>query len=237
VPPGFERVLDDRYCLFFGPNRTFTSVFPVQLPDVPAAVEEVRAAARSRGVPAVTWWVGPEVEPPDLGVTLQSLGLVHEKDPRVAAMVLLEEPRAMGEDVLARRVESVDELREATEVALDAFGSSDEERRAFRADLEDRWEREGVHTTTFAAYLDGEMVGSARSAYLEGAVLLIGGAVLPPARGRGAYRALVRARWADAVERGSPALIVHAGSMSRPILERLGFQTLCELEVLEDRIS
>lgn len=46
----------------------------------------------------------------------------------------------------------------------------------------------------------------------------------------------MRARWDDAVERGSPALIVHAGSMSRPILERLGFQTVCEIEVLEDRI-
>ena len=33
---------------------------------------------------------------------------------------------------------------------------------------------------------------------------------LPDARGRGAYRALVRARWDDAVRRGTPALVVHA---------------------------
>ena len=38
------------------------------------------------------------------------------------------------------------------------------------------------------------------------------------------YRALVRARWDDAVAAGQPALVVHAGAMSRPILERLGFQ-------------
>jgi hypothetical protein len=60
--------------------------------------------------------------------------------------------------------------------------------------------------------------------------------VLERARGRGAYRALVRARWDDAAERGTPALIVHAGRMSRPILERLGFQAVAEIDVLEDAL-
>jgi GNAT superfamily N-acetyltransferase len=238
VPPGFERILDDRYCLFFGPNRTFTSVFAFRIPDVDAAVEEVRTAARARAVPSVSWWVGPDTDPSDLAERLLDRGLVHEQDPRVAAMVLLEEPPAAAGGARARRAASLEELRVATEVSLDAFESSEEEREAFRDDVEDRWEREGFHTATFVAFVDGELVGAARSAYLEGgAVLLIGGAVLPHARGRGAYRALVRARWEDAVQRASPALIVHAGSMSRPILDRLGFETLCELEVLEDRIS
>jgi predicted acetyltransferase len=64
--------------------------------------------------------------------------------------------------------------------------------------------------------------------------MLISGGVLAEARGRGAYRALVRARWEDAVEAGQPALVVHAGAMSRPILERLGFQVAAEQEVLLD---
>jgi len=50
-----------------------------------------------------------------------------------------------------------------------------------------------------------------------------GGGTRPEHRGRGAYRALVRARWDAAVERGTPILTVGAGAMSRPILERLGF--------------
>jgi hypothetical protein len=64
--------------------------------------------------------------------------------------------------------------------------------------------------------------------------MLISGGVLANARGRGAYRALVRARWDDAVAAGQPALVVHAGAMSRPILERLGFQAVAEQEVLLD---
>ena len=58
--------------------------------------------------------------------------------------------------------------------------------------------------------------------------------VLAEARGKGAYRALVRARWDEAVDAGQPALVVHAGAMSRPILERLGFHAVSEQEVLLD---
>jgi GNAT superfamily N-acetyltransferase len=58
--------------------------------------------------------------------------------------------------------------------------------------------------------------------------------VLESARGRGVYRSLVRARWDHAVERGTPALTVQAGRMSRPILERLGFQFITPVRVFVD---
>ena len=54
------------------------------------------------------------------------------------------------------------------------------------------------------------------------------------ARGRGAYRALVAARWETAVELGTPALAIQAGAMSRPVLERCGFQALCSVLTLQD---
>ena len=50
---------------------------------------------------------------------------------------------------------------------------------------------------------------------------------------RGAYRAVVRARWDEAVRRGTPALAVGAGQMSRPILERLGFEQVLQFRRLE----
>ena len=61
-----------------------------------------------------------------------------------------------------------------------------------------------------------------------------GGATLPAARGRGAYRALVAARWEDAVVRGTPVLVTQAGALSRPILARLGFREVCTIRVLLD---
>ena len=60
-------------------------------------------------------------------------------------------------------------------------------------------------------------------------------AVLPDARGRGAYRALVQARWADAVARGTPLAVTDAGSQSRPVLARMGFREICTIRCLIDR--
>jgi GNAT superfamily N-acetyltransferase len=65
-------------------------------------------------------------------------------------------------------------------------------------------------------------------------VFLGGAATLPEARGRGAFRALVHARWEEAVRRGTPFLAVDAGPQSRPVLERLGFQRIGEIESFLD---
>jgi GNAT superfamily N-acetyltransferase len=68
-----------------------------------------------------------------------------------------------------------------------------------------------------------------------GPMLLAGGVSLPQYRGRGAYRALVHARWRAAEQAGAPALVTQAQAASRPILERLGFRPTGTIEVLADR--
>ena len=85
--------------------------------------------------------------------------------------------------------------------------------------------------------MDGDPVARASAAFGEHAVSLFGGATLPEARGRGAYRALVAARWEDAVARGTPVLVTQAGRMSQPILAQLGFRPVCEIRVLLDRFG
>ncbi len=72
--------------------------------------------------------------------------------------------------------------------------------------------------------MDGRVVGTGLAVFGAAGLNLFGGAVLADARGRGVYRALVRARWDLAVQLGTPALTVQAGRMSRPVLERLGFE-------------
>jgi hypothetical protein len=83
-------------------------------------------------------------------------------------------------------------------------------------------------------WLDGEIVCTGTAAPTPHGLLLFGGATLPRARGRGAYRALIRARWDDTLSLGSPALITQGGSMSRPILERLGFEPVGHVHMLVD---
>jgi GNAT superfamily N-acetyltransferase len=55
---------------------------------------------------------------------------------------------------------------------------------------------------------------------------LWGGATLPQYRKMGIYTAVVAARAQEAIRRGYRFLTVDAGDMSRPILQKRGFQLL-----------
>lgn len=90
----------------------------------------------------------------------------------------------------------------------------------------------------FLALLDRQPAATALAVPSERGVLLIGGATADWARGRGLYRALVRARWDYALARGTPTLVTHAApDTSYPILRRLGFEHVCAIRRLEDRPS
>jgi hypothetical protein len=88
-----------------------------------------------------------------------------------------------------------------------------------------------------AVWMDGEIVCAGSANPMSEGLLLYGGATAPAARGRGAYRALVRARWDDAVALGTPALITQGGAMSRPILERAGFEAIGHVHILLDEFG
>jgi hypothetical protein len=88
-----------------------------------------------------------------------------------------------------------------------------------------------------AVWIGGEIVCAGTSAPTEHGLLLYGGATHPNARGRGAYRALIRARWDEAVARGTPALITQGGSMSLPILRQLGFHEVGHVHSLIDDLA
>jgi len=203
---------------------------------VPGAVEAARAWFRERGRARFAWGVSDLATPRDLAERLLDHGLEpFTEDPVFAAMVLEHEPPGTT-GVVVRRVETFEDQVAAAEIAMESFGLSEEEREATRKVIRERWERvkDDARGDDFVALVDGKVVGSAGVSYTEVGLYLGGGNVAEAARGRGVYRALVRARWDIAVERGTPALVVQAGQMSRPILERLGFRTVCEGRVLID---
>jgi len=233
----WRRILTDRYCLLFGPVPSSTQVCRLRLePDeIAETVAEIRAEIAARGHRAAIWSVGFSATPSDAVNRLVAFGLRPED--HVTVLVLTAEPPA-PEGVEALRVRDLDEFRLAVSIAHDVFETPADRRSEWEAGAAERFaaERSGAGLRRYIAYLDGRPVGAASAVVEEGlpAALLVGGAVQSHARGRGVYRALTRARWDDAVAAGTPALAVHARATSRPILERLGFTHVGEIEVLLD---
>lgn len=231
--PGSERIEAKRYTLCLGPGSTWNTVQRqrFELNELDEVLEEVRAHLRERGRTQTQWEVGSSA-PAGLVEALLDRGLRPDKDPYVVALVLTSEPPALGEEFTARRVETLAELEAACEVQWEAFGSSPAEVEEARALLPTLF----AESTTLrhAVWLDGELVCTGTASPSAYGLLLYGGATRETARGRGAYRALIRARWDDAVALGTPALITQGGTMSRPILERLGFERVGEVHMLLD---
>lgn len=204
----------------------------VRTEDVEALVAEIRLLLRAQGREGAEWELGDGTEPPDLVPRLGALGIVPDSEEPVARGMVLRgrPPWELPPSTSARRVESVDELRLARTLQREGFGDP----RPVEVGLEDDFGREGIDGSTFLALVDGEPAGAGYAAYTQWGLILFGGAIVERARGRGAYRALVAARAREAEQRGTPVLVTHAGHMSQPILERLGFVAVTRIDRLLD---
>jgi len=231
------RFMDERVCILQGPTWAGISGLNVTADELPSLVSEVRD--RVPAEKSQDWWIGPSARPDDAYERLLELGFREPAD-RVGALnavALTTEPAPMPDGVSVRRIATFEDFVAAREVQWDAFETS-EERRAvnrprFREDFEESM-RIGV-PVGYLAELDGKPAATGMSIPSKRGVLLIAGSTAVWARGRGLYRALVRARWDDAVERGTPALVVMAiPETSYPILKRLGFEDVCTIRRLED---
>lgn len=232
--PGEERIDTGRFTLCLGSVSSWNTVQRQRFDaaEVDEVLEQVRALLRERGRTRTQWEIGSRAQPQGLVELLLARGLERDSEPYAVALVLRREPPPGPEGVVARRVQTAAERAAAREVQWDAFGLPEAERAEAR---ESRPEGARAGTKLMhAAWVDGELVCAGTSAPTEHGLLLYGGATAEHARGRGAYRALVRARWDDAVALGTPALLTQAGAMSRPILERVGFEPVGQIDMLVD---
>jgi hypothetical protein len=198
---------------------------------------EIRSLLIARGRTRAYWGVGSSARPSNLVDLLLEHGLVRDRDPFCVALVLTSKPTpSPGRSLVAGPVQRFEDYVVANEVQWEAFGAPADEVAAGRGILRDRWTAR-TRPLMHATWLEGEIVCAGECARTPHGLLLFRGATLPRARGRGAYRALIRARWRDAVASGTPSLITQAGAMSRPILERLGFTATGHVHVLLDAFT
>jgi GNAT superfamily N-acetyltransferase len=230
--PNHTRIATDRYTLWMGRGETWNVAqkFAMRHDEIDEVIEEIRAHVRERGRRSCAWEIGSDATPHDLPEQLLARGFTDdEHTPLAIGMALTAEPPPPPEGVVVKRVETDEEFAESERIAAIAFDEGET----------------GAPTTyvpdpanpIYIALVDGRIVARASAALNEHGVTLFGGATLPEARGRGAYRALVAARWRDAVERGTPLAVTQAGPMSQPILERLGFRAVGTVRALSDKFG
>jgi GNAT superfamily N-acetyltransferase len=228
---GDERVQTDRYTLCLSIGATVQRQrFAVE--EIDEVLAEVRELLRARGRTGTQWEVGSQAA--DLVGPLLERGLVRDADPVAIALALEREPPAAPADFEVRAASTLEEYLQAAVVQAEAFGASPEEAATHREGLKRRWTDSPF--VMHAVWSGGEIIGAGACSLTPVGLALFGGAVLPRWRGRGAYRALIAERWRYAATVGRQALVTQAGSMSRPILEGLGFRAVGRVEMLRDEL-
>ncbi len=201
-----------------GLNEVIYSLLDERTAD--AAIDGAIAMYRDLGL-KFRWNAGPGSGPADLGERLERAGLAPRWGRGMARSTDEGADGEAGGDVVEVEVERT--LDDYTHVMAAGWSSDGEVLRALNRHI--FAER---RQCLFVAYCDGEPAAAAGYVPFARSAYLIGGVVLERYRGRGLYRALVRARLAHARARGLALATSHAReATSAPILEKLGFDTVC----------
>ena len=221
APPGSTVVDDARFHLSVSDDSRHATVCRLRTAD---AFEEIVARApRAR----IVWITGPDFDAP-----LRALGCRDQDPPLTSYIAALatEQPPPEVRGVDVRRIETYEAFLVGLDVSARGWATKPVE------DPVETWERRRSRPGgEWVAFVDGEPVAYAGAIAGQHGLFLTGGVTLPEARGRGAYRALVRARWEEAVRLGTPGLVVHAEEPSRRVLESIGFARVCAIvELVSD---
>ena len=227
--PGARDVDNVRFFVSVSADRRWGTVcrLHVKADEVPSLVREVHALEPGAGFA----WVLAE-PPADVVAALREAGCRDPDpplEPTFTSLASEREPPAI-DGVEVRRIATFEEHLTGLEIMLASDTWTEEGAARQRAEAPATYERRRTRPGgEWLAFLDGRAVAWAGAVAGPRGLYLAGGSTLPEARGRGCYRALIRARWDEAVRRGTPALVVHAQETSRPILERCGFERVCTM--------
>lgn len=238
IPPSAIRDVRPEVVLLHRPTggawSSLASRIRFEVADVDLHVTATRSWFRERGVGEFRWLIGPSATPEGISAELVARGAIPDgSEPELAAMVLDREPPSVA-GIVVQEIASLVDFERMETISRAVFGGPE------ASDVRGRWKefQATPGLAAFLAVLDGAPVAYGVMSRIEhGPTLLAGGVTLPEARGRGAYRALIRARWEAACRTCVPVLVTQAQASSRPILESLGFRATGTIQVLLDQRS
>jgi GNAT superfamily N-acetyltransferase len=173
-------------------------------------------------------WKTYEHDPPaDLKTRLLAHGFTAEAPEALLVLEIDAAPAILLQPVTSsiQRIADPARLEEIARIQASVWGASDP---AYIADLQDNLLHDPDHMGVFIAYAEGVPAAWARITYQDRSPFagLWGGSTLKEYRGRGLYTSLLAVRLQEARRRGVCFLTIDASPMSRPIVEKLGFQFL-----------
>ncbi len=227
--PGMRREVDGRVVRLIHEkergDRNFILYTDLDEETAEAAIARQAAYFAALGKP-VEWKLFGHDRPADLGARLEAGGFAAEEEDAILVLELARAPEELLRPITA-------DVRRLTDPA---------ELEVVRAVLAEVWDKEFAwlpermarlmaadgFASVYLAYVDDEPAAAAWIFLPAGSRFagMWAGSTRARYRGRGLYSALVAARAQEAIARGFQFLTIDAGEMSRPIVERFGFELL-----------
>ncbi|HEY5902807.1 MAG TPA: GNAT family N-acetyltransferase, partial [Anaerolineales bacterium] len=173
------------------------------------------------------WKVYDYDRPVDLKERLRSLGFVIEEAEAIMVLSLAEAPPTLWEPIAhdVRRLSDAQELAPVIEIHQQVW---DEDFSWLKDYLGEALREYPEQMSVYVAYIGGQPASSAWVYFPKHSQFasLWGGSTLSGFRKQGLYTALLAVRAQEARARGLRYLTVDASPMSRPILEKFGFEMI-----------
>jgi hypothetical protein len=228
IPPDAEDHIEADYRLTVYPDRTSVQWSATERP-LDELIAEVRERARGTN-PVLRWWVNGRTKPDGTADALMNHGFELVETVQVLARKLTsaEELTAALDPptgVEARPANTPDLIYLAGQIDAEVFGWPGPTPVQIQHEYDAVAKALGFPDSgRYLAYVHNQPIGSAGYTLADNVLRLWGGGVLPKARGRGAYRALLAARCLQGIRQGATlALVKGRTATSAPILRRAGF--------------
>jgi len=173
------------------------------------------------------WKTYDHDQPADLKERLKAQGFEEDEAEALLYIDLQDCPEVYLQPVMAdvRRIRDGEQAAVVAAVQEEVYGQSFD---WLQRELEENLSNYPEFWSVYIAYVDDVPACAAWASFPAGSTFagLWGGATLPQYRKMGLYTAIVAVRAQEALRRGYRFMTVDAGPMSRPILEKRGFQLL-----------
>lgn len=215
TPSVVKFVTDDDY-------GSFISYYDLSTENVEAAIRAEIEYFQHRGQ-SFEWKTYDSDQLSNIGDVLVSHGFIREESESFMALDLAVVEQPLLDTGLCVEVTDVDGIKDAIAVQERVW---DDDRSAQIAHLHNVLQLTPEDLTIYVIYEDGAPVSSARIDYNGDSPFagIWGGSTVEKHRGKGYYSALLNRRINDAMLRGKRYLVIDASEMSRPIVEKHGFQ-------------